>query len=92
LPCDPLALAGAALDATGRSLIGDALHVRSVKPRGATTREAASRIAEHHSGHASWFDPEFIAGVYCTIASEAAKRGRTFLTGPAGFRLLTAEP
>jgi hypothetical protein len=28
-------------------------------------------------------------GVYCTIANEAAKRGRQFLTGSDGFRLLT---
>ena len=91
LPCDPIRLARQALDATGRDLVGDSLHVRAVKPRGATTREAAFRIAEHHDGHAKWFDPEFMHGVYCTIASEAAKRGLKFLTGPAGFRLLTLE-
>ena len=91
LPCDPVELARLALDATGRDLVGDPLHVRSVKPRGATTREAAFRIAQHHPGHEQWFDPEFMRGVYCTIASEAAKRGLRFLTGPAGFRLLTLE-
>jgi DNA repair photolyase len=90
LPCDPVRLARLALDATGRDLIGDPLHVRSVKPRGATTREAAWRIAQHHTGHEQWFHPDFMDGVYCTIASEAGKRGRRFLTGPAGFRLLTA--
>jgi DNA repair photolyase len=91
LPCDPVELARLALDATSRDLIGDSLHVRSVKPRGATTRDAAWRIAEHHPGHARWFDREFMDGVYCTIANEAAKRERKFLAGPAGFRLLT-EP
>ena len=91
LPCDPVNLARLALDATGRDLVGDPLHVRAIKPRGATTREAAFRIAEHHSGHEQWFDPEFMRGVYCTIASEAAKRGLKFLTGPDGFRLLTLE-
>ena len=91
LPCDPVVLARLALDATGRDLVGDPLHVRSVKPRGATTREAAFRIAQHHTGHERWFEPDFMKGVYCTIASEAAKRGLKFLTGPAGFRLLTLE-
>ncbi|HEY3740299.1 MAG TPA: radical SAM protein, partial [Bryobacteraceae bacterium] len=89
LPSNPVRLAQLALDATARDLIGDALHVRSTKPRGATTREAAFRIAEHHAGHEQWLDPEFMDGVYCTIANEAGKRGRRFLTGPAGFRLLT---
>jgi DNA repair photolyase len=89
LPCDPVELARLALAATSRDLIGDSLHVRAVKPRGATTRDAAWRIAEHHPGHERWFDREFMGGVYCTIASEAAKRGRKFLAGPAGFRLLT---
>lgn len=91
LPCDPLHLARLALDATGRDLVGDPLHIRAVKPRGATTREAAFRIAQHHSGHERWFDPDFMKGVYCTIADEAAKRGLKFMTGPAGFRLLTLE-
>ena len=91
LPCDPTTLARLALDATGRDLVGDPLHVRSVKPRGATTREAAFRIAQLHAGHERWFDPDFMNEVYCTIASEAAKRGLKFLTGPAGFRLLTLE-
>ena len=89
LPCDPVSLAAQALDATGRDLVGDALHVRSEKPRGATTREAAFQIARHHAGQLQWFDPEFMRGVYCTIANEAAKRERQFLTGPAGFKLLT---
>ena len=89
LPCDPVRLATRALDATGRDLVGDALHVRAEKPRGATTREAAYKIAQHHAGHGAWFDPEFMRGVYGAIASEAAKRGLRFLTGPAGFRLLT---
>ncbi len=91
LPCDPAKLANLALNATGRDLVGDALHVRSVKARGATTREAAAQIARHHAGHPQWFDPDFMNRVYCTIADEAAKRGLKFLTGPAGFRLLTLE-
>jgi hypothetical protein len=44
----------------GENLIGDPLHIRAVKRRGATTREAARRIAERH-GHTAWFEPDFQA-------------------------------
>jgi DNA repair photolyase len=58
LPCDPEELAAIALEATDQDIIGDALHVRSVKPRGATTREAAFAISRKH-GFSEWLDPEF---------------------------------
>jgi len=49
LPCDPEELALLALDASGRDLIGDPLHIRNAKPRGATTRDVALRVsAAHH--------------------------------------------
>ena len=89
LPCDPAKLARKALDATGLDLIGDALHVRAEKPRGATTRDAAFKIAVCHPGHDQWFQPDFMSAVYCTIANEARERGFQFLTGPPGFKLLT---
>ena len=88
LPCNPANLATKALDGTGLDLVGDPLHTRSEKPRGATTREAAYRIAQHHN-HLQWFDSDFMRGVYCTIASVANERGLQFRTGPAGFKLLT---
>jgi DNA repair photolyase len=88
LPCDPLRLARLALDASSRDLIGDPLHIRSVKPRGATTRDAAWKIAAHH-GHQDWFDPTHLDAVAVVIAHEAASRGREFRTGVEGFRLLT---
>ena len=87
LPCNPTNLAQKALDSTGRDLVGDPLHTRSEKPRGATTRDAAYKIAQHHN-HLQWFDPDFMRGVYCTIANVATERGLQFLTGPAGFKLL----
>ena len=52
LPCDPEELAAIALEATERDIIGDPLHVRSVKPRGATTREAAFAISQQ-----AWVSP-----------------------------------
>lgn len=89
LPCDPESLARQALAVTDRDLIGDALHVRGVKPRGATTREAAHRIAAKHPGHEKWFESQFVSGVYDTIAGVAKPAGLRFVAGAAGFRLLT---
>ncbi|MEO8025818.1 MAG: radical SAM protein [Bryobacteraceae bacterium] len=88
LPCDPEELAARAIDATGRDLIGDPLHVRSVKPRGATTRPAAERIAAIH-GHEDWFDPSFQDDVVRRIRGAARSAGKEFTIGPAGFGLLT---
>src|SRR3984885_7241989 len=61
LPCDPEELANIALEATDQDIIGDPLHIRSVKPRGATTREAAFAISDRH-GFSEWLDPEFQNG------------------------------
>ena len=89
LPCDPEALARAAIDATGRDLIGDALHVRSAKPRGATTREAAWRISEAQ-GFTAWLDGGFQDEVIARIRRAASTEGKTFETGPPGFARLAA--
>ena len=88
LPCNAGRLARIVLDATNQDLIGDPLHVRSVKPRGATTRDAAWKIAEHH-GHQEWFDPASVQQAIEAIQSEAAQRGRKFVLGVDGFGLLT---
>lgn len=87
LPCDPEALAHAALAASGRDLIGDPLHVRAVKRHGATTREAAFRVsaANHFSG---WLDPAFQAGIVEQIQRAARSAGHNFTTGTRGFALL----
>ena len=88
LPCDPEALADAALEVTDQDIIGDPLHVRAVKPRGATTREAAFAISKRHE-HSAWLDPEFQAEITRRIGRVVTKAGRRFATGPEGFRWLT---
>lgn len=84
LPCDPEALASMALDATDQHIIGDALHIRSVKPRGATTREAAFAISEKH-GFSVWLQPEFQRDVIEHIGATVRQAGRRFGTGSEGF-------
>jgi DNA repair photolyase len=89
LPCDPEELARIAIDATRRDLIGDPLHVRSVKPHGATTREAAWRISEVR-GFTEWLDGDFQKNVVERIRRAACQRGRSFEIGPRGFARLAA--
>ncbi|MGD0303010.1 MAG: radical SAM protein, partial [Bryobacteraceae bacterium] len=85
LPCDPEELAGLALKATERDIVGDALHVRSVKPNGATTRAAAFAISEHHE-FSAWLDADFQAEIAARIGRAVNQAGRRFGTGPEGFR------
>ena len=89
LPCDPEELACAALEASGRDLIGDPLHLRSVKPHGATTRDAAFRIAGVR-GHQSWFQAAFQAETVERIERVARAAGRRFTTGAPGFSILAS--
>lgn len=89
LPCDPENLARMAIEVSGRDLIGDPLHVRTVKPRGATTREAAYRISRVHT-HDEWFDAAFQASVVERIHRVACEAGFSFQTGPRGFAKLAA--
>ena len=88
LPCDPEELARLALDATNRDVIGDALHIRAVKPNGATTRAAAFAISERHE-HSAWLNAGFQTNVAARIAKIVNNAGRRFATGPEGFRWLT---
>ncbi len=90
LPCDPERLVNDALEATGRRLIGDPLHVRGVKPRGATTRHAAFQIAERY-GETEWFDPAFQESVVHTMKRVARAANLDLATGPEGFQWL-AQP
>ncbi len=87
LPADLDIMIRAAIEATGRDLIGDPLHLRAVKRRGATTRYAARRIAAVHD-HNEWFAPEFQAGVVAAIQRMANAAGRRFAVGPEGFSWL----
>ncbi len=88
LPCDPERLATMALEATDRDVIGDPLHVRSAKPRGATTREAAVRISSAH-GYEEWHAPSFQHTVVERIRAVVDGAGRRFATGPEGFAWLS---
>ena len=88
LPCNPEKLATRALGATGRDMIGDPLHVRSVKPHGATTREAAARISSAH-GYEAWHAPSFQQTVVERIRAVARAGGRRFATGPEAFAWLS---
>ena len=89
LPCDPEELARSAVEASRRDLIGDALHVRGNKASGATTRDAAFRIATAQ-GHLDWFDPAFQTRIAERIAAAASALGHAFVTGPQGFARLAA--
>ena len=87
LPCDPETLARMALDATETDLIGDPLHARAVKRNGATTREAAVRVAERF-GEQAWFDPAYQREAVERIRRVSAEAGRRFEVGPEGFSVL----
>ena len=87
LPCNPEALAAMALEATDADLIGDPLHVRAVKPAGATTRDTAFRLAERF-GELHWLDPSFQKEALERIRRVAQSAGRRFEVGPRGFGLL----
>ncbi|HML17865.1 MAG TPA: radical SAM protein [Bryobacteraceae bacterium] len=87
LPCDPEELARVAIEASGRDLIGDPLHIRATKPYGATTREAGFRVsaAQHHE---PWLDADFQAAMVGRIDRTARELGRSFTIGPLGFARL----
>ncbi len=90
LPCDPEELVQAALEASGRDLIGDPLHIRSTKQHGATTREAAWKVCEVN-GHEAYLDPSFQAGMVERIRRAARAAGHDFVTGPRGFSRLAKQ-
>jgi DNA repair photolyase len=90
LPCDPEELARIALEVTDHDIIGDALHIRSVKPRGATTREAAFAISQKH-GFSAWLEPEFQSEVTERIAYTVRRAARRFATGTEGFGWLAQQ-
>jgi DNA repair photolyase len=87
LPCNPERLARAAIVASGRDLIGDPLHIRGLKPRGATTREAAFRIAEVQQ-HQIWLNAEFQLAIVSRLSAAAEALGHRFTIGPPGFAQL----
>ncbi len=90
LPCDPERLATLAIEASARDLIGDPLHVRTTKPYGATTRAAATVIADYHH-EADWFAPDFQAQAVTKIIEVAGRSGLEFAVGPIGFSRLARQ-
>jgi DNA repair photolyase len=88
LPCEPKELAAMAVESTNLPIIGDPFHVRQVKPRGATTREAALKILDHH-GQPQWAEAEFQQRLTEVLEHEIRALGREFATGPKGFSCLT---
>jgi DNA repair photolyase len=84
LPCDPEDLARIAVDETDQDVIGDALHVRSVKPHGATTRDAAFAVSDR-LGFSEWLEPGFQRDVVERIGDAVRHGGRKFATGTEGF-------
>jgi DNA repair photolyase len=84
LPCDPEEFARLAIEASGRDLIGDPLHIRSTKPRGATTHSAAIRVSATND-YGQWLDAEFQNGVVIRIQAAAQALGHAFVTGARGF-------
>ena len=90
LPCDPAALARLALDATSNDVIGDPLHVRAVKSRGATTRPEALRVSRV-GNFIEWHEPGFQARVAETIRQEIETAGRRFEMGPEAFGWLARD-
>jgi len=87
LPCNPEHLAQSLLEVTRSGIICDPFHVRATKPHGATTRDAAWRIAERH-GHQQWFDPTFQATTVDRIGKVVKAAGRRFGIGWEAFSWL----
>ena len=88
LPCEPERLAAAALEATREDIIGDPLHDRASKPRGATTREKARAVSARR-GFDDWHSPALQAAVVERISAVVSAAGRRFATGPEAFAWLT---
>lgn len=88
LPCDPKLLARMAVDATDNPIIGDPLHIRASKARGATTREAAFKILAHYK-QPQWAEPAFQQRLCELLDHEIRALGRSFAVGPEGFSCLT---
>lgn len=87
LPCDPEALADAALEATTENILGDPLHVRRVKPNGATTRPEALKVCAVR-GFAEWQEPAFMQEIAERIGDRVRAAGREFRIGPEAFQWL----
>lgn len=88
LPCDPEEMVGRVCAVTPFDLIVDPLHVRAVKPRGATTRDVA-RVASDRLGYSQWLEADFQRDVIDRIREAAARHERRVGVGEEGFSWLT---
>lgn len=88
LPCEPKELAELLVAASDNPVIGDPLHIRETKPKGATTREAAFKILDHYE-QPQWAEPEFQQRLLEVLDHEIRALGGTFASGPEGFSCLT---
>ncbi len=84
LPCNPRRLVEGVVKVTTGPIICDPFHVRETKSNGATTRDAARAIANHH-GHQQWFEPAFHQRIIDEMKSIAP---RPFEVGPKAFAWL----
>lgn len=91
LPCEPKLLARLLVDATTNTVIGDPLHIRESKPKGATTRDAAFKILDHYE-QPQWAEPAFQHQLLEVLDHEIRALGGKFASGPKGFSCLTQTP
>jgi DNA repair photolyase len=87
LPCNPEALIARVIASSRGPIVADSLHVRATKPSGATTRDAALAICEHH-GWNEWLQPAFQQSIIVRLAAAAHSASRDFNHGPRGFGML----
>jgi DNA repair photolyase len=88
LPCEPKAMAALVATLTPNPVIGDPLHIRETKPRGATTRDAAFKILDHYQ-QPQWAEREFQQHLTQVLDDEIRAAGGTLICGPKGFSCLT---
>lgn len=87
LPCNPAALAHAAIEATSEDIVGDPFHTRALKRHGATTRPQAEQVSRHR-GFERWHEPAYQEEIVGAIRDVVAAAGRRFATGPRAFAWL----
>ncbi len=88
LPFTPSALAELVAPLTENAFLGDPLHIRATKPKGATTREVAIDVLRKFDAM-EWVEPAFQARAVEELKRELEARGRKFAVGAEAFRWLT---
>lgn len=90
LPFTPAALAELVAPLSELPFLGDPLHTRANKPRGATTRQVALDVLTKFDA-LEWLEPAFQARAVEELKNELAARGRRFAIGTEAFRCLTQK-